>query len=108
MNKDKIVLYPSEMLEEMQVEETIFPTGTTNEFGVTTLSHQVGSKHVLRLYQLLFHSEKDVYVIVQELASFKFETRIELDEFSKDLPHLNGLAMLILLNPLNQDSPHIH
>lgn len=99
MKQDKKVLYPNKLLEEMRVEGTIFPENAS-QFGVATLSHQDGSAHVLRIYQLLFNNEADAYDLVQELAAFTFQDRIELISFLEDLPHLNGLEMLMLLNPI--------
>ena len=103
MNEDKKVLYPNQLLEEMRVEGTIFPENAS-QFGVATLSHQDGSAHVLRIYQLLFNDYEEAYEPVQELAALRFESRKELVDFHNDLPHLNGLEMLMLLNPLNKDN----
>src|SRR5699024_1619657 len=100
MKQDKKVLYPNKLIEEMRVEGTIFPENAS-QFGVATLSHQDGSAHVLRIYQLLFNNEENAYDLVQELAAFTFQDRIELVSFLEDLPHLNGLEMLMLLNPLD-------
>lgn len=94
------VLYPNQLLEEMRVEGTIFPENAS-QFGVATLSHHDGSTHILRIYQLLFNDNEDAYEIVQELAAFTFLDRTELVNFLNDLPHLNGLEMLMLLNPLD-------
>lgn len=94
------VLYPNQLLEEMRVERTIFPENAS-QFGVATLSHHDGSTHILRIYQLLFNDNEDAYEIVQELAAFTFLDRTELVNFLNDLPHLNGLEMLMLLNPLD-------
>src|SRR5690625_1198048 len=100
MNENKSVVYPNELLENMRVEGTIFPENAS-DVGIATLSHEVGSAHILRIYQLLFNNEADAYDLVQELAAFTFQDRIELVSFLEDLPHLNGLEMLMLLNPLD-------
>jgi len=108
LSKDKKVVYPNKMLEDLRVEGTIFPENAS-ELGVATLSHEVGSAHVLRVYQLLFNKDEGAYEPVQELAAFSFKDRYELVEFLKDLPNLNGLEMLMLLNPLNdKPSESIH
>lgn len=87
----------------MQIEETNFPNAIS-DMGIATFSHKIDSKHTLRIYHLLLDYEKDAYEVVQELAAFTFEDRNELVYFLDDLPHLNGLEMLILLNPLNQNN----
>ncbi len=103
MNADKKVLYPNQLLEEMQIEGTIFPKSKSN-MGVATLSHEVNSKHILRIYHLLLNDGEDNYEVIQELAAFTFEDRDELLYFLDDLPDLNGLEMLMLLNPFPQNN----
>lgn len=76
----KKVIYPHQLLEEMQIEEAIFPN-TTSNMGVATLSHKIDSNHILRIYHLLLDDEKDTYEVVQELAAFTFEDRNELVYF---------------------------
>jgi len=105
MYKDKKVVYPNKLLEEMRVEGTIFPENAS-PVGVATLSHHDGSAHILRIYQLLFNNEEGAYDLVQELAAFTFPDRKELVSFLDDLPHLNGLEMLMLLHPLDQNHMH--
>lgn len=100
MYQDKKVVYPNELLENMRAEGTIFPDNAT-DVGVATLSHQDGENHILRIYQLLFNHEESTYEPVQELAAFNFMSRNELVRFLDDLPHFNGLEMLMLLNPLS-------
>lgn len=103
MSEHKKVLYPDHLLDDMQIEETIFP-GTTDQVGVATLSHRIDANHILRIYQLSLNSSKEGYEIVQELAAFTFTNRNELNNFLENLPYLNGLEMLILLNPLNKNN----
>jgi|SRR5690625_1844093 len=105
MNIKKV--YPNELLEKMRVEGTIFPKNAS-QVGVATLSHEDCSPHVLRVYQLLFNDYEEAYEPVQELAAFRFESRKELVDFLNDLPHLNGLEMLMLLNPYNKDASVIN
>src|SRR5690625_1294964 len=107
MNEDKKVLYPNKLLEEMRVEGTTFPENAS-QIGVATLSHQDGSAHILRIYQLLFNDYEEAYEPVQELAALRFDSRKELVDFLYDLPHLNGLEMLMLLNPFNMDNSEIN
>jgi len=99
IHKNKKVVYPNELLQNMRVEGTIFPENAS-QVGVATFSQQNGSDHILRIYQLLFNNTESVYEPVKELAAFNFMSRRDLVGFLDDLPHLNGLEMLMLLNPL--------
>jgi len=101
MNNEKKVVFPTSVLEEMQIEGTIFPK-VVSDLGIAMLSHQDGPAHVLRIYQLLYNSVDDIYEPVQELASFSLPTKNDLLSFIDNIPHLNGIEMLLLLNPLNQ------
>lgn len=101
------VIYPNELLAEMNVEGTIFPE-SSSPIGVANLSHQEGSSHVLRIYQLLFNNDQNAYEFVQELTAFTFNSRQELIDFLESLPHLNGLEMLMLLNPLQQTQEYLN
>lgn len=99
MEQDKNVIFPNEMLEEMQLEGTVFPT-IESPFGIAMFSEVEENNHVLRVYQLLFESEQNSYVPIQELAAFQFPDRETMMEFKERLPHLNGIEMLMILNPL--------
>lgn len=107
MNEIKKVSYPDSLLLKMKVESTIF-SPHKSDIGVAILSEKINSDHVLRIYHLLFNNEKEVFNLVQELAAFTFNHRNELTSFLTDLPHLNGLEMLILLNPLNQHNSYLN
>ncbi len=65
--KIKKALFRNKLLEEMRVEGTIFPENAS-QYSVSTLLHQDGSAHVLRIYQLLFNNYEEAYEPVQELA----------------------------------------
>ena len=99
MYNHKKINYPHQLVKDMNVEETIFPT-IESDTGIVTLSQQVNANHILRIYQLLLNSEDDSYDIVQELAAFTFNNREKLTSFINELPQLNGIEMLLLLNPL--------
>lgn len=101
MYKNKEVIYPNQLTKDMKIEEDIFPT-IESDIGITTLSQQINSNHILRIYQLLYNHENENYEVVQELEAFTFQTRKELTDFIKKLPQLNAIEMLLLLNPLYQ------
>lgn len=102
MNDNRKVMFPNELINDMEFEGTIFPEDSS-KIGVANLSHRDGSTHVLRVYQLLYNEDAEAYEPIQELAAFKFNERNELTDFLNHLPYLNGLEMLILLNPLTTD-----
>lgn len=101
MYKNKDVIYPNQLTKDMKIEKEIFPA-IESDIGITTLSEQVNSNHILRIYQLLYNHENENYDVVQELEAFTFQERKELTNFIKKLPQLNGIEMLLLLNPLHQ------
>ncbi|PAV28420.1 hypothetical protein CIL05_17465 [Virgibacillus profundi] len=98
MGAERIVVFPDELLERMQLETTIF-TPANDAVGFAALSEEVGLTLILRLYQLVM-DEDNIYDPIQELAAFSFESRIELDQFINRLPEITGLEMLTILNPL--------
>ncbi|GAB3042120.1 hypothetical protein [Virgibacillus ainsalahensis] len=98
MNSEKTVYFPDELLENRQIETTIF-TPLNDLIGVAALSEQEGPTFILRLFQLTVF-EGETYEPIQELAAFSFQSREELDSFLERLPDLTGLEMLMLLNPL--------
>lgn len=100
MEASKNVVFPNEMLAEMEIVETFFPTNS-NEIGIAVLSHFQDSAHIMRIYQLLLNNEISSFEPIQELASFSFGTREHFDDFLKMLPNMTGLEMLMLLNPLS-------
>ncbi|EAC4040237.1 hypothetical protein KQY62_002967 [Listeria monocytogenes] len=102
MDTSKSVVFPNEMLDEMEIEDTFFPTNS-NEVGIAILSHLQDSAHIMRIYQLFLNSETSSFEPIQELASFSFATREHFDDFLKMLPNLTGLEMLMLLNPITTD-----
>ncbi|MBP1969179.1 hypothetical protein J2Z83_001283 [Virgibacillus natechei] len=103
MNSDKRVVFPNEMLENRQIETTIF-TPANDVYGVAVLSEKAGATIILRLYQLVVDADY-TYQPVQELTAFSFGSRSELDSFLDRLPEISGLEMLMLLNPLPGDGP---
>lgn len=99
MESERKVSFPNEMLDEMEIEGTIFPN-VESDVGIANLSHQEGTTYILRIYQILFNEDTQVYEPVQELAAFSFHDRMELKEFVSQLPTLNGIEMLLMLNPI--------
>lgn len=102
MYNNKKVIYPDQLMLYMNIEEEIFPI-IDSDIAITTLSQQVNSMHILSIYQLLFNHKNNYYEVVQELAAFTFQKRDELTAFLSELPQLNGIEMLLLLNPLFQE-----
>lgn len=97
--KDKLYL-PDEVLQDMKLEDVIFPINS-DKTGVVVLSQKgKNNDSVMRLFQLLLDQEADQYYPVQELAAFSFQSYEELKDFLITLPNLNGIEMLMLLNPL--------
>jgi len=99
MESSKSVLFPSEMLVEMEIEDTFFPTNS-KQIGIAVLSHFQESAYIMRIYQLIHNNESDSFEPIQELASFSFSSKEHFDDFLKMLPNMTGLEMLMLLNPL--------
>lgn len=99
MDITRNVVFPNEMLEEMNIEDTFFPTNS-DEVGVAVLSHIQDSAHIMRIYQLILNNESNSFEPVQEMASFSFGGRVHFDDFLRMLPNLTGLEMLMLLNPI--------
>lgn len=102
MDSKKRVLFPDEMLEQMDIEKTIFAK-EMHEHGIAVLSEKEGSGLILRIYQLMRGTE-GAYSPVQELAAFNFKNRGDLDDFLTKLPNITGLEMLLLLNPLQNET----
>lgn len=100
MEASKSVVFPNEMLVEMEIEDTFFLTNS-HHIGIAVLSHFQDSVHTMRIYQLLLNNDSDSFEPIQELASFSFGTREHFDDFLKLLPNMTGLEMLLLLNPLS-------
>lgn len=104
--KGKDLAFPKKMMENLTLENTIFPENES-AFGVAALSGKMSGEHILHLYQLLYSDEYEAYCPVLELASFKFKTHEELKAFIIDLPHISGLEMLFLINPIVQEQDPI-
>lgn len=86
MDRLKEVFSPYQLLDDMQVEETIFPNVISHK-KIVILSHRSKNKYILRIYQLLFNNKGDGYEFVQKLATFTFEDRDELICFLDGLSH---------------------
>lgn len=97
--QDKLSL-PDEMFQDMELEDVIFPVNL-EETGVVVFS-QTGENndYVMRVFQLILNPELDRYFPVQELVAFSFPSYDKLKDFLITLPNLNGIEMLMLLNPL--------
>lgn len=95
------------MLDEMEIEDTFFPTNS-NDVGIAVLSDFQDSVHIMRIYQLLLNKDSGSFEPIQELASFSFATREHFDDFLKMLPNMTGLEILMLLNPLSDINTNTH
>lgn len=65
------------------------------------LSEVVGGVQILRIYKLRLGDgeEEEHYYPTQELETFSFMIRKELEEFMVKLPQLNAIELLMLMNP---------
>lgn len=98
MNSKRVV-FPDELLENTVIETTIF-TEHNDVYGIAALSEEgEGSTPFLRLYQLIWFNDEEVFSPVQQLEAFGFLNRGDLDDFLTRLPNMTGLEMLLLLNP---------
>lgn len=107
VDNTKNVVFPNEMLEEMNIEDTFFPTNS-DEVGVAALSHILDKVHIMRIYQLIRNNDSNTFEPIQEMASFSFGSREDFEEFLGMLPNLTGLEMLMLLNPLSFDDNQLN
>lgn len=107
MDSSKAVVFPNELLDEMLIEQTFFPSNS-DEVGVAVLSHIENDIHIMRIYQLLFNHETSSFEPVQEMASFSFQSQGDFNEFLERLPNLTGLEMLMILNPLPSEQTDVH
>ena len=107
MDTSKEVIFPNELLNDMSIEQTFFPSNS-DEVGVAVLSHVENEVHIMRIYQLVLSMESNAFEPIQEMVSFAFESRKELIDFLERLPNLTGLEMLMLLNPISTDFNNAH
>ncbi|WP_085993243.1 hypothetical protein [Oceanobacillus senegalensis] len=105
MSSDRMVSFPNEFLESMNIETTIF-TPQDEKIGIAALSETENANITLRLYQLLRSDDNHVYSPVIELAAFSFSNRQDMNEFLKKLPDMTGIEMLMLLNPITTTPFH--
>ena len=97
MNSEKKVRFDNAMLENMEMETSIF-SPVQPELGVTLLSEKRDGMFIIHILELA--KDEDAFFPIQELASFSFGTKGEMKNFVKRLPDMSGLEMLLLLNPL--------
>lgn len=107
MFEDVKASFPNEIINDMSFEKNIFNTAS-NDVMISTFSEWNGSSYVLRIYQLLYNRFNETYEFAQELAAFSFEERSELVDFLNRLPELNGIEMLMLLNPVSPGQSLMH
>ncbi|HLQ83104.1 MAG TPA: hypothetical protein VK121_04595 [Pseudogracilibacillus sp.] len=100
MYSDVKINMPDEILQKMQFEGNIFSTAKTDVI-ITGFSEQNGGDHILRIYQLSYNHFTNTHDFVQELEAFSFGTHKDLVDFFDKLPQLNGIEMLMLLNPIS-------
>src|SRR5690625_5656398 len=79
MEASKSVVFPNEMLAEMEIEDTFFPTNS-KQIGIAVLSHFQDSAYIMRIYQLLHKNESDSFEPIQELASFSFSSKEHFED----------------------------
>lgn len=107
MNSEKSVAFPNDLLEQMTIEQTLFPSNS-DDVGISILSSIENDLHIMRVYQLLLNQSTMVYEPVQEMVSFSFENRSEFVDFLTQLPNLTGLELLILMNPIIPPNQDVH
>ncbi|MFA1820151.1 hypothetical protein ACDX78_08180 [Virgibacillus oceani] len=103
MHSEKKVRFDDSMLEEMNVETTIF-SEEHPELGFAVLSEEKDSMFIVRVFELA--QDEDAFFPIQDLAAFSFGTKRELNAFVDRLPELTGLEMLLLLNPMHPVGEH--
>jgi len=91
---------PYEILQKMKFEGNIISTAKTGVI-ISGFSEHNGKSHILRIYQLSYSHFTDTFDFVQELEAFSFRSHEELVDFFDKLPQLNGIEMLMLLNPVS-------
>ncbi|GAB3806661.1 hypothetical protein [Virgibacillus kimchii] len=97
MNSAKKVRFDDDMLENMEIETSIF-SPVHPELGVAVLSEKKDGMFIVHILELA--KDEDAFFPIQELASFSFSTKREMKDFVKQLPDMSGLEMLLLLNPM--------
>jgi hypothetical protein len=97
MNSEKKVRFDDDMLENMEIETSIF-SPVHPELGVAVLSENRDGMCIAHILELA--KDEDAFFPVQELASFSLRTKGEMKDFVKRLPDMSGLEMLLLLNPI--------
>lgn len=100
MDTNRAVNFSNELLRDMTIERTFFPSNS-DEVGVAVLSHIENEEHITRIYQLVLNMKSNVFEPTQEMASFAFESSDDFFYFLDKLPNLTGLEMLMLLNPIS-------
>lgn len=91
---------PLAITENMTFERHIFSTGSTKTI-ISTFSEYDGNRHILRVFQLMYNNVTLNFDYVQELEAFSFKTHHNLSKFLDQLPFLNGIEMLLALNPVD-------
>src|SRR5699024_8589303 len=91
---------PLAITENMTFERHIFSTGSTKTIISTFLEYYV-IKHILIFFKLMYNNVTLNFYYVQELEAFSFKTYHNLSKFLDQLPFLNGIEMLLALNPVD-------
>lgn len=100
MNNHKYTI-PEELLNMMTLVDSYFPTDIGNPLGIKCYSQELDGDFYLRIFHLLYDETDQNYNIVGELPSIKFKTEPELIQFSNNLPHMNGIEMMLFLYQSN-------
>lgn len=89
---------PDELLKEMTLVDSFYPTDEGNPLGLTCYSQEVNGAFYLRIFHLLYDEADADYHIVDELPTIKFKTEEELINFSNYLPQMNGIEMMLFMH----------
>ena len=103
MNYERSINFSHDIFKHSSIEQTLF-SPTADDLGVIIVSSKEKNTHVLRIIQLLYSFPEQSFIPVQELVSFDFQTYEQLTDFLENLPNLSGMDMLLLLNPLTDNS----
>ena len=96
MNNHKLKL-PEELLNTMTLVDSFYPIDIGNPLSIRCYSQELDGEFYLRIFQLEYDETDQDYNIVGELPAIKFKTESELTQFSNNLPHMNGIEMLLFL-----------
>ncbi len=103
MEYEKPINFSDDIFNDTSIELTLF-SPVSDDVGVIVVSSKENNAHTLRIIQLLYSPQDESYSPIQELAAFSFQTYKQLEDFLEKLPNISGIDMLLLLNPLRNNS----